>query len=524
MLFRVGVVTLLLAAAIAAQLSAPGDAPTTHVDTALIALIATTYGLTIVFALALRRGAGALRSARVQLAIDLVLVSAAVHLTGGTESAFVFMYLLAIVGASYVLGRDALWVAGAAVALYAAMIIARRFGLLPLADGAPLPLRAVARVVVLNGVAILATGALAARLAVELERAGESIRAQGGLLRDLTALHQDVVRCLSSGLITLGVDARVLTYNAAAAELLGLDATAPGRRIDELVPALTPVLAEAEAGPVRRGEVEHEHHGERRVLGISLSPLTDANGQLVGRILNFQDVTALRDMELKVRRAERLAAVGRLAAGIAHEIRNPLAAISGSVELLAQSAPPGHQDAELMAIVLREAARLNALITDLLQFARPRSPELVRMDLAHAAGEIVRVIENDRQLDGARVELDAPRPVWVDADPAHVRQVLWNLLRNAAEASPTGEPIRVSVAREAERARLTVRDRGPGIPAEHRARIFEPFFSTKAKGTGLGLATVHRIVEEHHGSIAVTDADGGGALFTVLLPAGAQPN
>jgi two-component system sensor histidine kinase PilS (NtrC family) len=171
-----------------------------------------------------------------------------------------------------------------------------------------------------------------------------------------------------------------------------------------------------------------------------------------------------------------------------------------------------------MTIVLREVERLNGLITELLEFARPRRPDPQRLDVGATLQEMLRVFENDKRLAGARVELSAPEPVFVDADAGQLRQLIWNLLRNAAEASPKGEPISVEVAGENSLARITVRDRGPGISDENRARIFEPFFSTKEGGTGLGLATVHRIVEEHQGRIEVELPKDGGTAFTIRLP------
>ena len=184
---------------------------------------------------------------------------------------------------------------------------------------------------------------------------------------------------------------------------------------------------------------------------------------------------------------------------------------------------------ELMGIVLREVTRLNALITELLEFTRPRRPDPQRLDVSATLVEMLRVFENDKRLAGARVELSSEGPVWIDADAGHLRQLMWNLLRNAVEASPEGRPIFVEVAVEdaaaeapkpngAGWARISVRDGGPGISTENLARIFEPFFSTKEGGTGLGLATVHRIVEEHQGRIEVETPQAGGTAFTVRLP------
>jgi two-component system sensor histidine kinase PilS (NtrC family) len=517
MLFRVGLVTLLLASALVAEVGAGADEQTSPIVSTLFWLIVATYGLTIIFALALPRVAHVGRLAAVQVGSDLALTTILVHLTGGAESAFAFMYILVIVGAAFVLGRGALVAAGAAVLLYVGVGI----------EATGVPMRTLIRSLAVNAVAFAATAALATRLATELRRAGEHIASQGLKLRDLAALHEDVIRGLTSGLVTVGRDGRVLTFNAAAAEIVGRPATeAIGRPLDEIMPGLAALQASVGDGALRRGEVTQVIAGghERRTLGVSLSPLVDSNGRTVGRIVNFQDLTELRRMEVAMQRAERLAAVGRLAAGIAHEIRNPLAAISGSIELLrqtadAEAAPPRMpgENRELMSIVIREVDRLNGLITELLEFARPRALETERLDVAATMAEMLKVFENDKRLGDARVELVTDGAPLVEADAAQLRQVVWNLLRNAAEAAP-GQPIRVEVRAEGELVALTICDRGPGIAAEHRARIFEPFFSTKDGGTGLGLATVHRIVDEHKGAVEFDCPESGGTAVTVRLP------
>jgi two-component system sensor histidine kinase PilS (NtrC family) len=530
MLFRVGVVTLLLIATFVSELAGPSDQPVSPRTRALLALIAVTYGLTIVFSLWIERGGARLDRARrfalVQVATDLVLTTALVHLTGGVESGFAFMYLLVIVWSSFVLEQSAIGTAAAAVALYAGVVALRRAGLLPLEGAAgAMPLRDALRAIGVNAVAFAATGVLASRLSIELRRAGESLESQGLRLRDLATLHADVIDGLTSGLVTLSREGEVITCNAAAAEILGVDAERViEQHVDQVMPSLHALLdAVGDESPLRRGEMTHVRGGGgERILGVSISPLVDSRRAVRGRIVSFQDLTELRRMEEAVTRSERLAAVGRLAAGVAHEIRNPLAAISGSIELLAAGGPEPREAGELMAIVLRETARLNALITDLLDFARPRAPEPERLELGAALAEMVQVFQHDKQQGGATLELRAPEPVWAAADPAQLRQIVWNLLRNAAQASPPGAAVAVEVDLETagaqKWARLTVRDRGAGILPEHRARIFEPFFSTKQGGTGLGLATVHRIVEDHHGRIEVEPADGGGTRVTVRLP------
>lgn len=515
MLFRVGLVTLLLASALVAEIGAPTNAGPAPIVATLFQLIVATYGLTIGFAVALKRSRRVTLLAGVQVGSDLVLTTLLVHLTGGAESAFAFMYILVIVGAAFVLGRGALWAAGAAVLLYVGA---------GLVDPG-VPLRTLIRSLGVNAVAFAATGVLATRLSAELRRAGERLASQGAILRDLAALHEDVIRGLTSGLVTVGRDGVVLTFNNAAADLIGRAAhDAVGRPLADVMPGLAALQETLGDGALKRGEVAQavarpDGTREQRTLGVSISPLVDSRGQHIGRIVNFQDLTELRRMEQAVQRAERLAAIGRLAAGVAHEIRNPLAAISGSIELLAQTqtGDGARENKELMSIVLREVERLNGLITQLLEFARPRALQTQRLDVAAELADMLRVFANDKRLGDAPVELRAEGPVWVEADPAQLKQVMWNLLRNAAEAAP-GQPIVVESGTADGFARVSVRDRGPGIPAEHRARMFEPFFSTKEGGTGLGLATVHRIVEEHKGAVEIDCPADGGTAVTVRLP------
>jgi two-component system sensor histidine kinase PilS (NtrC family) len=223
-----------------------------------------------------------------------------------------------------------------------------------------------------------------------------------------------------------------------------------------------------------------------------------------------------------MQRAERLATVGQLAAGIAHEIRNPLASISGSIELLRQAPQASDDDRTLMAIVHREVQRLNELIGDLLDYANPRPSQPVEFDLAVLVRETLQVSRADPALAAVEVSVAADAALPVHADPSKLRQVVWNLVRNAADAAVTGGGhVRVEVrAAEAGHAAITVEDDGPGIPADRLARIFDPFFTTKPKGTGLGLATCHAVVAEHGGRIDVESEVGKGTKVVVRLPTG----
>jgi two-component system sensor histidine kinase PilS (NtrC family) len=240
-----------------------------------------------------------------------------------------------------------------------------------------------------------------------------------------------------------------------------------------------------------------------------------------GLAILFEDQTALREMQEAVRRGDRLAAVGQLAAGLAHELRNPLASMSGAVELLSRGRGLSDAERRLMEIVMREAERLNALVTDFLAFARPTATQLQPTDVAALADETLGVFRHSPS--ATRIELlrSGATSLRVMADPAQLRQVLWNLLQNAADAMKGEGDITVDVGLTATSlCRIAVADSGPGIPAADVEHLFEPFFTTKPQGTGLGLAFVHRMVEAHGGRVEVQSAPGQGATFSVLLPPG----
>ena len=243
--------------------------------------------------------------------------------------------------------------------------------------------------------------------------------------------------------------------------------------------------------------------------------MRDGLGKQLGILVIFQDLTQLVEMEEKLKRADRLAAVGRLAAGMAHEIRNPLASISGSVQLLMEESQVSEEDLRLMGIVVREADRLGALLTDFLLYARPAQPVPEVLDVATIFDEVLTLAGSDRRFQELRIERQYQGGTLVIADRKQLRQVLWDLLINAADAVAGEGTLRVGVTESG--GALFVEDSGPGIPGELKDRIFEPFFTTKREGIGLGLATVHSLVEANGGQIEVAKGTDGGARFLIRL-------
>jgi two-component system, NtrC family, sensor histidine kinase PilS len=533
MLFRVALITLVLGAT--TLLYWLGDADLGAPSALLLyAIVGATYLLTIVYVAALRRLRSLTRLAHTQLAVDLVIASLLVHMTGGAQSAYTFFFPLTIIGAATVLTRDAtVWVALAAALLFLLVGLLTWMGLLPVPAGlvarvSPIDL---SRSLGLNLAAIIGVSILALNLATQLQRTSASLASERTAAADLLTLHSDIVRCLSSGLLTVDRWDTVLSVNRSACEILSTTpARAVGAPVERLLPGLSARLhGLGPKGALHRGELTIARPGEPDlVVGISVSPLADHGGRFLGRVVNFQDLTELRKMEVSVVQAERLAVVGRLAAAVAHEIRNPLASISGSIELLGQMPQSDDDSRALMGIVTREIDRLNGLLNDLLDYANPRPLKVTPLDLAELIGDTVRVFGQDRGLAGLTVDqrLDeraAGAPL--EGDAAKLRQVLWNLMRNAAEAAAEGGGhVVVELEPDGTEVALRVRDDGPGIPGELRDRVFEPFFTTKSQGSGLGLATVLKIVSDHRGTVQLDSQPGLGTCVTVRLPySGGRP-
>lgn len=495
-------------------------------------LLAATYLATLIYALTLRRVTNIVHFAFVQIGVDLLLVAGLVHATGGAQSAFTFLFMLEVVAVALLPQRyGAAYVALASAILVLVVSLLGYWKVLPLVPGQVLLPWEMSSSdlffrLVVNLAALGATAALGLTLSGQTLRVGERLARHQQYAGDLASLHQNTIRCLSSGLVTVTLEGHITSINEAACEILGLPAhAAMGRPVGAFMSGLKPVLAElGTVGSVRRIEVNAVRpDGALRRLGVSATPLTDHQGEAVGRVIHFQDLTELRRMELRVARAERLASIGRLAAAIAHEIRNPLASISGSVEILRSLPGAEGETRQLVDIAVREVDRLNALITDLLDYARPKTQERVPIDLGESVGEVAKSFEQERR-EGIVIETNLERGVGIQGAPGPLRQVLWNLVRNAAEAMPKGGRVQLAVSLHRDEggtpeAILTVTDSGVGMDREAQEHIFEPFFSTKAGGTGLGLATVARVVEEHGGSIDTQSEPGQGTTFTLRFPA-----
>ena len=501
-------------------------------------LIGLTYALTIGYALALRFVEQHRWLVDLQLGIDALLVSAFIYFTGGITSYFTSLYVLPVIAASTMqFRRGGLLVATLSTVLYGGLVLAQYLAASGLrtdpwlaAYSQSLPAGSVARyTVALNVFGLFAVAVLGGTLANSLRSAGARLEQASTEIADLQALNQHVIDSLPSGLATTDQALRILTFNRGAESITGVACgAAVGRAIDAVLQLPAPVMSSIQSDLRSKGARRHEFRYRRAdsrgelEIGLTATHLETPGGR-AGLLFIFQDVTAIKKLERDAAIQQRLAAVGEMAAGIAHEIRNPLASMSGSIQILRQELPLSSEQEQLMDIVLRESERLNTTIRSFLAYARPQRFQIARFDVRRALNDTALLLRNSAEvLDGHEIAVDVPpTELWYEADEGQIKQIVWNLATNGLRAMPEGGRLRLAGALEpsSDGVVLTVRDDGIGIPPEELDALFQPFHGTFAKGSGLGLAIVYRIVSDYNGEIQVSSQPGSGTTVSVRLPA-----
>ena len=464
---------------------------------------------------------------------DLLFVTVLLLFTGGVASPYSFLYLLSIMNAGVLLGRrEAVYTASLCGILYGTIVDFQYFGLLipiGLSQSVAQQLGAMHILynIFLNMMGFYLTCFITGYLSGLATQSEDALLKKSINYLELERLSSTIVSNVESGLMTITREGNIRLFNRYAEELTGKSQSdVYNMPLKRVFPDMESVVMHPDSAA--SGEFTCSLPGNSKmILGYGSVPFTDSQGEATGVIINFKDLTSKKQMEEELKRTDRLAALGALSARMAHEIRNPLAAMSGSVQLLAEQGNIAENDRRLLTIIVRETDRLNALITEFLTYARPVSPSKESIELFGLIEDIRLLVSSDRRFEDIVINNLVPREMTINADINQMQQVLINLLHNSAEAIFQSGRIEIKAHRDNISGKenikspytvITVGDNGTGISGEAAKHLFEPFWTTKKDGTGLGLAIIYRIIEEHGGTIKAEFPSGGGCQITIMLP------
>jgi two-component system, NtrC family, sensor histidine kinase PilS len=474
------------------------------------------YVLTIIYVLLIRRAKKVFLFAYIQLVLDVFAEIVLIYITGGIESWFSFTLILTVLSSSIVLNQKAGYiVASMSCILYGTLLDLQFYRLIPIPyEGIMLEKQFLYNIFI-HTVSLFVTAYLAGYLSSRLEETVEKLAEKDSHLRDLEIFNTKVIESLPSGLVTTDIDGNVIIFNRAAEKIIGIAKNdIIGRTIENALPFLKIPIREG-----RREEVLSRHNHASKIIGIHISILRDLNGRETGFIGIFQDLTVLKELEEEMKNKEKWAAIGELSANIAHEIRNPLASLRGSIEMLREGKIPEKHRDNLMGIVINETERLNTIVTDFLTYSRPKPLDIQKVDLNALLSDTLELLRNTAQDKGdIIVRQESEGALLVSLDPLKIRQVFWNLGVNALEAIEKGGELTVSTEETQDKVSIIFSDTGTGMSKDEVEKIFYPFHTTKERGTGLGLSIAYRIIEEHQGRIVVQSTPGSGTTFEIILP------
>jgi two-component system sensor histidine kinase PilS (NtrC family) len=492
--------------------------------------------LTIIYFLALKFFKYPYWQVCVQIVGDIFLITLLVWQTGDINSPYITLYTVLICVASFFLGaRGTLLLATTCALVFTMLAYGIWFGMITpvIEKDAVQQITKIVQIIGFHDVAFLAVGLLAARLASGHSASDVKLQEATKILTDLRLLHERIIESVRSGLVTTDLEGNIYIFNAAAEEITGHKANdLRGTKIFSLLGNIEhPIKVSLDAA--ERGEqpprfeidfITPESLGVR--LGYGVSPLFSEEGEIKGLIITFQDLTEMRSMEESARRKDRLAAVGRVAAGLAHEIRNPLGAMRGALQVLQAQIPDDLTNNGLIEIIKTESDRLNKIISNFLTYARPHASSFTEVDVGEALSDSFTLLRHSPEINEAHsLMTELPdEPIVLSADSTQLKQVFWNLARNALQAMPEGGELKVQLRRRSNgRVQIIFSDTGQGMSPEQVNRLFEPFSESSTGGTGLGLSIVYQIVRDHGGTINVRSLENKGTTITIELPGEMKP-
>jgi two-component system, NtrC family, sensor histidine kinase PilS len=509
---------LILTFLLAIQLAVAHLAPSTLPVRLFVATICAWFALSIFYAGLLSLWHEHQFQASLQVLTDLIFVSLVVHLTGGWDSSLNFLYPLVIIVASILLPR--IWaplVAALAFILYGAVLELNYYEVVQSYCTTHPGLKTLQAIICVNLFAYLAVAYLAGLLSAKLRQARVQLKKASGALENLQILHENIIQSIGSGLITTGLDGHITLVNSAALKLLeSTPGQLMGRPVSKLF--LDPLPPESQQA---HAEVRYDAaNAFRKTFRVRVAALNSPQRELIGFVYALDDLTEIRRLEREVRMQDRLAAVGRLAAAIAHEIRNPLTSIAGSVSMLSGIPELSHEHRQLLDIVTRESQRLNSIITDFLAYSRGKQYRFEKTDLVSLLEDTLTLMRNQMTTEKTAIVIENKFEVeeaLVLADADKIKQVFWNFGSNAVRAMAQGGTLAVSLEKHKEDWQIGFADTGTGMTPQQTEKIFEPFQSSFEGGTGLGLEVVYQIVQAHEGKVWARSKPGQGTTFILRL-------
>lgn len=496
-------------------------------QTQFVSVILLWYTLAVFFVVLHTILEDAKIQARVQILTDVGMATAVIYVTGGIDTSFNFLYPLVIIVASILLPR---WWAYLTASLsfigFGAVLELTYFEWVRSYSVTRPDLKSLQAIIFINFFAYLAIAYLSSSLSQKLRQVDVELQDKSGALENLQVRHENIIHSMRDGLITTGLDGRIVLVNTPGERLLERSGhEIQGSRIDEIfLDRLPDVDSFSVTGEVRAKTPS----GTEKTFGVTVSPLRQMDYTVSGYVYTFDDLTDVRRLEREVRMRDRLAAVGRMAAGIAHEIRNPLSSIAGSVQVLAGISSMNEEQRTLVDIVTRESERLNNIISDFLVYSRDKQMKIAPVDLVTLLDDTLTLLQNHPQQSRAEDRVEIVRQFEVTkaisiCDGDRMKQVFWNLSENALRAmSKGGGKLVVALTDAGNEWRISFEDTGTGIEQGRLEKIFEPFQPGFGVGTGLGLAIVYQILQAHAAKIAVNSKPGHGAEFAIQIAKAAR--